>query len=126
MKYERLIEMIHYKTWVEPDKIKHLLEAMADVLRENHAEDEQTRTPLGTFYTHVRESKEWVLPDGSPTQIPKKVQIKLRPAGRLTQGWTPSRKAYLSKLVGKTQVPVWNPQKVLLDEDDDELLEEDY
>lgn len=125
MKYERLIELVHYKTWVEPEKIKAILEVMADVLRENHAEDELTRTPLGTFFTHVREGKEWVLPDGSPTQIPKKVQVKLRPAGRLTQGWTPSRKAYLSKLVNKTKPPVWNPQKVLLDEDD-ELLEEDY
>ena len=125
MKYERLVELVYYKTWVDPEKIKAILEVMADVLRENHAEDEQTRTPLGTFFTHVREGKEWVLPDGSPTQIPKKVQIKLRPAGRLTQGWTPSRKAYLSKLVGKTKPPVWNPTKVLLDEDD-EILEEDY
>jgi len=125
LKYERMIDLIHFRTWVDPEKIRHVLEAMADVLRENHADDEQTRTPLGTFFTHVREGKEWILPDGSPTQIPKKVQIKLRPSGRLTQGWVPTKKAYLSKLIKRGQKPVWNPTKVLLDEDD-EPLEEDY
>lgn len=126
MKYERLIDLIHFKTWIEPEKIKHLFEALADILRENHAEDEQTRTPMGTFYTHVREGKEWTLPDGGPTQIPRKVQVKLRPGARMVQGWVPNKKAYLSQLVRRSQrKPVWNPTKELLDEDDEDWGDED-
>lgn len=124
MKYERLVDLIHYQTWVEREQIKRVLEVMTDVLRNNHEEGDYTRTPLGVFCTHVRPGKEWVLPDGSPTQIPERTQVQLRPSARMTKGWEP-KKANLNKLVRRRiEKPAWNPVKLLLDEDD-ELLEED-
>jgi len=130
VKYERLIELVHYRTWIEQEKIKHLLEVMSDILRENIQDAEQVRTPLGTFYSHTREGKDWVLPDGKPTKIAEKTQVRLRSSGRMTQGWSPTRRADLYKLVSRDRKPVWNPVKELLDEDDedldyDERLEED-
>ena len=130
MKYDQLVYWIHLQTWVEPDKIKQVLESLADVLRTRHEVGEQTRTPLGVFSTHVRERKNWVLPDGRPTQIPERIQIQLNPSARMTRGWTPQKRAHLDKLIKKNHKPVWNPKKVLLDEDDedleyDERLEED-
>jgi len=125
MKYEQLLYLIHLQTWVEEEKIRKFLESLADVLRTQHKLDEQTRTPLGVFYTHLRERKDWVLPDGSPTEIPERIQIQLNPSARMKRGWSPTRKAHLDKLIKRNRKPIWNPKKVLLDEDD-EVLEEDY
>lgn len=120
MKYSRFVELIRYRTWVEPEKIKRVLEVMADILREQTSEGELTRTPLGTFYTTVREGKDWILPDGSPTQIPRKEMVRLRSSSRMTSGWVPAKKAHLNKLVQpRKKAEVWNPKKELLDEDDD-------
>jgi len=121
MKYERLLTLLNYRTNVEVEKLRAVFEALADLLRENHQDDEVTRTPLGYFYTHVRPSKEWILPDGSPTQIPERIRIQLRPSARMTRGWEEARKAHLNKLVRKYQNKkntLWNPVKILDDEDD--------
>lgn len=127
MNYERLVELIHYQTWIGPEKIKHLLEVMSDVLRIHVVDDQQVRTPLGTFYSHTRQGKDWVLPDGSPTRILEKTQVRLRPSGRLTDGWMPTRHAYLAKLAKQKQAKklIWDPKKELLDEEDEDLDEDE-
>ena len=126
MTYAELLNLIHNRTWVPEEKVRDVLETLADVLRTKSADNEQTRTPLGVFYMHVREGYPLALPDGTPSFVPEQRQIRLKPGTRLKVGWSKyHRPANLNKLVSKAKKPIYNPVKKYLDEDD-ELLEESY
>tara|TARA_B100000212_G_scaffold254815_1_gene195313 strand:+ start:607 stop:867 length:261 start_codon:yes stop_codon:yes gene_type:complete len=82
MKYDDLCKLIVQRSDCSFEQVKAVLSALPEALAELD-ENEQVRTPLGTFAAWPKEAKTIFLPTGEKVNRKSEVVVRLRPGKAL-------------------------------------------
>ena len=82
MKYSELIELLQKQTGLDEEQVRSVLGSLPKALAELD-ENEQVRTPLGTFAAWPKKEKQIKLPDGRSVVRKEEVVVRLRPGTAL-------------------------------------------
>ena len=82
MKYDELCKLIVQRSDCSFEQVKAVLSALPEALAELD-ENEQVRTPLGTFAAWPKDAKAIFLPTGEKVNRKSEVVVRLRPGKAL-------------------------------------------
>jgi len=85
MRYDELCKMIEEAAGCPFETVKAVLSALPVALSQLE-ENEQVRTPCGTFAAWPKEAKEILLPTGEKVNRKSEVVVRLRPGKALKRG----------------------------------------
>ena len=85
MKYDALCKLVMESSGCSSEQVRAVLSALPEALA-TLEENEQVRTPLGTFAAWPKEAKQILLPTGEKVNRKSEVVVRLRPGKALKRG----------------------------------------